>query len=323
MKGMIKNTVAGFVTRYTPSVLSYLAGRHARNELALKVSGVCIDVIDKRGKRIIRLNRRSAHYIVDMMNAFEYYFGSVNPVPWVGYRGAYSLVDFSSPRYHEIRGFDDFPILSPSLTEPLVTAMQYLEYGRLAEGDTVLDLGCYSGLTSIVFSKAIGSSGRVISVEPDYGNYECSRKNIGLHSRVNGLDNIALHNIAVSSRCGIMRFSSEAAMGSADVSIVGDYRGSITEVQCLDLAALVQHCSIDKVDFIKMDIEGSELEVIKHSEEFFLRYRPRIIFEPHLVGGSLSSEGVVQSLEGFGYACDYIEQTGVSLPLVFAEPMVN
>jgi hypothetical protein len=65
------------------------------------------------------------------------------------------------------------------------------------------------------------------------------------------------------------------------------------------------------------------LEVIKHSEEFFLRYRPRIIFEPHLVGGSLSSEGVVQSLQAFGYTCDYIEQTGVSLPLVFAEPIVN
>lgn len=287
--------------------------------LRIKVSSICIDIVDKKNKRIIRVSRRLVHYLPDIISCFEYYFNSALPVVWVGYDGEYNLVDFSNVRYHEVIGYDDFPILTPSLVEPYVTTKQYLDYGRLKIGDIVLDLGCYSGLTSITFSKQVGNEGRIISVEPDDINYQCTLKNVGFNSRINGLQNITTLNCAISSVCGLMEFSSEGSMGSAPTGIVGRFRGKVTTVECIDLLTLANRQSLERIDFIKMDIEGSEVEVIKASEIFFRKYKPRLVIEPHIVDGVLCDREVMKCLNSYGYSCWRIEQTGVVLPLLYAE----
>lgn len=322
MASKSKDLMTGFVVYRLPYLLKYLASSRYRDVLRLKVSSVCIDVVDDEGGRIVRIGRRSAHYIPDIMKSFEYYHGSARSVAWIGYSGEYKLVDFSSPRYHEIFGFDDFPIFSPSLVEPYVTALQYLEYGCLKNGDVVLDLGCYSGLTSIAFSKVVGAAGRVISIEPDPCNYECALKNIAFNLQVNDLANITVLHYAISSSCGAMEFSGEGSMGSASTGIVGTYRGKVSTVKCLDLSTLSALEKLDKVDFIKMDIEGSELDVIQTAGDFFRAYKPRIIIEPHVIDGVLSDSKVIECLKSYGYACRHIEQTGVDLPLIYAEPLM-
>jgi hypothetical protein len=117
-----------------------------------------------------------------------------------------------------------------------------------------------------------------------------------------------------------MQFSAEGAMGSAEASIVGGYRGNVIEVETYSLLDLAELHQLKSVAFIKMDIEGAEEKVLGASEAFFSRFRPKLIIEPHIVGGVLSQHSVMEILKRFDYQCSTIEQKGVSLELITACP---
>lgn len=311
--GVVRDAIATVATKRFPGALSYLADRDARHATHVAVSGRHIDIIRNIDRATIRISRANAVYVPDLINSFDYYFSSV-----VSRDG---VVDFSSPRPQSIVGFDDFPIVCPSLAEPFVTTQQYLDAARLPRGGIVLDLGAYSGLTSIAFAKAIGPTGRVIALEPDPINFAATRANIATYETTAGATNIHLVQMAVAGSTGTMALSSEGAMGSAAASVVGRYRGKTVSIPACTLADLAARFDLPKVDFIKMDIEGSEEPVLAASEDFFRRYRPKLVIEPHIVNKTLSDAGVRAALSRFGYRCETIEQTGVSLPLVVASPL--
>jgi FkbM family methyltransferase len=308
-----------FVLERTPWILRFLPVLRGKG-IQLKFTNDHIAVIDRISRRQIWINRANAAYVPDMVSSFDYYFGAVEPFKQPSSVGGYWVVDYSSPRIHQVTGFADFPVLCPSLVEAYQTCEQYLEFAQLKEGQTVFDLGCYSGLTAIAFSKAVKERGRVISVEPDPSNFAASSLNIGLHGRVNGLKNITLLKLAVSGNNGTLKFSSEGSMGSSAVSIVGGYRGTVMKVPCVTLEDLAKQSGVEHVDFIKMDIEGSELDVIHNGKAFIQKHRPKLIIEPHVVNGNLNADELISCLSGYGYRCDMIEQLGVSLPLVTAIP---
>ncbi len=99
------------------------------------------DVIS--GDRVIRVALRHAHYLYDIVVSFDYYFLAVAPLRQAGMR----LVDYSTPRWHEVMGYDLHPVQFPSFAEPVVTALSYLDFAQIRDGSIVLDLGAYSGLT--------------------------------------------------------------------------------------------------------------------------------------------------------------------------------
>jgi FkbM family methyltransferase len=303
-----------------PSLRGLYASSGARRSLSIESSKYDIDVVDVKGRRRIRISRSNAVFILDVMDYFEYFFGSAEPVRVTLDGYTFELIDFSTPRYHDIKGFTDFPVLCPTLTEPLITIKQYEEFARLREGGVVIDLGAYSGLTAICFSKAVGSTGRVIALEPDPESFIAAKKNIERHIKVNKIDNIALMRNAVAQARGTLKFSAEGTLGSAAVSIVGQGRGRTIDVDCVSLADIAHRHELTKVDFIKMDIEGAEEGVLAGAAEFFSRYRPQVIIEPHFVRKVLSSAAVIKILQGYDYDCESIEQYGVNLPLVTASP---
>ena len=320
MASAMRDILARTVARHRPELFFYKADRARRAALSVSSAGGYIDVAQASTRRKVRIARANAVYVVDMLNAFDYYFDSAAPIE-VRERGVtWRIVDFSTPRFQQVAGFADFPILCPSLTEPFVTAEQYLDFAQLKPGDVVLDLGSYSGLTSIAFSKAVGPAGRVIALEPDPVNHAAARTNIEMHRRLNTLDNIVLMQAAVSDVAGFLDLSSEGAMGSAVSSVVGNYRGRITRVESLTLMDLVERNRLDRVDFIKMDIEGSEEAVLRGGADLFRRHRPRVIVEPHIVGGELSDKVIYHLLGDYGYRCETIAQIGVELPLVTGVP---
>lgn len=287
--------------------------------LQLRVKRDHIAIVDKDKRRQIWLSRNNAVYVPDMFNFFDYYFEAVEPFQQPAILGGHQIVDYSTPRFHRIAGFPDFPILCPSLAEPFVTCEQYLDFAQLSDGHTVFDLGCYSGLTAIAFSKSVGPTGRVVTLEPDPGNFAAAGDNIDLYSRISGVRNIDLLPLAVSGTKGKLTFSSEGSMGSSAASIVGAFRGRVIEIDCTTLGDLVEQTGVTRVDFIKMDIEGSELDVIRNAGEFLSTYKPRMIIEPHIVDGQLDSDAVVACLNEYGYRCDTITQFGVTLPLITAQ----
>lgn len=309
-----------FLLERTPWVLRFLPSLR-NSKLNIKFDTDRVKIIDKQTTREIWISRQNSVYTPDIANHFDYYFSAVEPYDQNCLNSSKTIVDYSSPRFHKVTGFPDFPILCPSLVEPFQTCQQYLDFAELKQGEIVFDLGCYSALTAIAFSKAVGKSGRIISAEPDGYNYDASIQNVEMHERINELKNISITKIAISGENGVLTFNSEGSMGSAASEITGGYRGDQTKIPCITLDELAKRHEVKKVDFIKMDIEGSEVAAITCSRDFFQKHRPRIIIEPHFVNGKLTSEMIVKTLTDYGYKCNEIEQMGVSLPLITAKPI--
>jgi FkbM family methyltransferase len=269
-----------------------------------------------RAKRVLRISIVNAVYLMDMINSFDYYFDAVSPIEI----DDYFVVDYSTPRYHKLCGFDEIPYLFPSLSEPYITISQYLDFANLSTGGVVLDMGAYSGITSIMFGRVVGNEGKVYAFEPDPLNYACFNENIKIARAVSGLENISIIKKAVWKNSLGIEFSSEGAMGSSAAEIVGSTRGNVITVPSISIADFCEQNAIEKIDFIKMDIEGGEINVLESSKEILEKLRPKMIIEPHYVGNELSTSACQQILESIGYEVNLITQYGVPLPLIEATP---
>lgn len=276
--------------------------------IEIKLSAHYLDFI--RGKKIVRLGIKHFIYGHDMVVSFDYYFGAVKPIAFNGFE----LVDYSTGRFHEVLGFELMPVFFPSLSEPVVTTHQYLDFAQLRPGSNVVDLGAYSGLTSIIFKEAVGSLGQVVALDADMQNISAMQKNLSLYKKITGKDIDVIFG-AVWNHCDGLNFSSEGNMGSAASEIVGAGRGENVTVKSFTLSKLAEMSKLDVIDFMKCDVEGAE-GVIFEDRAFFEKYRPRIIIETHLVGGVETTEKCVKDLESHGYSCKRILQTGVALPLI-------
>ena len=271
----------------------------------------------QKGNLTLRTRLSHEIYLEHMIKNFDYFVDSVVPLKVDGKL----LVDMSGPRYHRLKGFADLPFLFPSQTEPYRTTAEYLDFARLSEGKIVLDIGAYAGVTSIIFGQLVGSAGHVYAFEADPINYECARQNLEMASRWMGLNNITLvHKAVWSDNQGVL-FSQEGAMGSSAVAITGAGRGDAIRIPSITLAEFCAESGLNRVDFIKVDIEGGEVELLKSSTEFLSRIKPRMIVEPHMVDGVLSTQSCRELLERAGYRTNIRAQVGESAPLIEALPL--
>ncbi len=153
----------------------------ASRGMKLRASAHYMDVIS--GDRMIRVAlRHAAPYLYDVVTSFDSYFAAVAPIS----QNAMHLIDYSTPRWHDVLGFDFHPVHFPSFAEPVVTAAEYLDFAQLRPGSIVLDLGAYSGLTSILFDRQVGPGSRVVPWKRIWSMFYPRAKIWRLHERFTG-----------------------------------------------------------------------------------------------------------------------------------------
>ena len=260
--------------------------------------------------REIRLARSQSLYLNDTIENFDFYFDGVEPERVDGI----DVVDYSMPRRHKVKNFDAFPVFFPAVAEPTITTDQYIDFAKLEPGAVVIDLGAYSGLTSILFDMAIPSGGTVLAIEADQQNIAACKQNFAAYREYCGRD-IELIESAIWSDDEGVTFSSEGSMGSSVMSVVGSGRGEPIKVPSLTLTSLVKRFNLARVDFIKCDIEGGEVAVFDQPA-FFARHSPKIMIECHIVGGLSTSIACSEILGKYGYNCELVMQRGYPLPLL-------
>lgn len=254
----------------------------------------------KKDSRTILMNMEHALYYHDINNNFDHYFNAVES------DGV--TVDYSKPAWHKVRGYDWHEILFPSLPEPVEETQKYLDFANLQEGETVLDLGAYSGLSAMLFKEEVHNEGTIIAVEADGQNFEAMKQNIEIYQRLFDAEIKMLFGAIWNHGEGI-QFSSEQIMGSAQANIVGYARGKIIRVPSYTLSGLANKFQLEKIDFIKVDIEGAE-SVIFEDTKFFQNYHPRMIVEVHSVpaNGPSSADKVKADLGKVGYQTRQVGQ---------------
>ena len=152
---------------------------------------------------------------------------------------------------------------------------------ELSPGSIVLDLGANIGYYAIMEAKKVGIHGKIYAIEPDPRNIEFLKKNI----KLNGIDDIIeLEQGAISNTNKNLEFtlSSKTNLSSFDLKNSKKDTRSIT-VKTHDLGNYLKDKK--RVDLIRMDIEGHEIEVFDSLAEFSKEFQDhlpkKIIFETH------------------------------------------
>ncbi len=124
-------------------------------------------------------------------------------------------------------------------------------------GSYVLDIGANIGFYSKILSGITGDKGMVFCFEPDRVNFGYLKKNTA------HLKNVRLFNSAVSDKKDTIKvYKSKLLNVDHRTYPVNDYE-SIEEISAVSIDDLIADKTIEKVDIIKIDIQGYELFAFK------------------------------------------------------------
>lgn len=142
--------------------------------------------------------------------------------------------------------------------------------------DTVLDIGANIGVTTCVLSLAT-QRGRVFSFEPEPGTFAILKHTIA----VNDLANNIPHQIALGATSGSMAFLANTVSASAShlAPAATSLGGGNIQVAVYELDRFVEREEITRIDFMKIDVEGFELDVLKGGAATVARLRPKVFLE--------------------------------------------
>jgi FkbM family methyltransferase len=145
---------------------------------------------------------------------------------------------------------------------------------EIRKGDVVVDIGANIGYYTLIFAKLVGPEGKVFAFEPDPVNFALLTKNI----ETNGYKNVEPVRKAVSNRTGVSRlYLSKSSAADHRIYDSKDGRKSI-EIETVSLDDYFKSYK-GKIDFIKMDIQGSEGAAIQGMPELLKNSRLKMIME--------------------------------------------
>ena len=160
-------------------------------------------------------------------------------------------------------------------------------------GGVFLDIGAHVGKYTIKWARRTKLT---IAVEPDQINSECLKQNCSL----NGLhEKVICCKICLSNKEDFKNFYMPAVSygGSLKRGMYGEIKKEIkTKICTKRLDDLVCELNLDSVDWVKIDVEGAEAEVIEGGLKTILKFRPKMVVE---VCGNNSLEKIKKMLVGY------------------------
>ncbi|MCD6569129.1 MAG: FkbM family methyltransferase [Deltaproteobacteria bacterium] len=155
-------------------------------------------------------------------------------------------------------------------------------------GDIVIDGGSFYGETALWFSKHVGDNGKVYAFEPLPENISILKDNI----ERNHISNIEVVDEALYDKIG--RFKMR---GIGPIATLVNNTEGIGPIPVITLDHFVKREDLDKVNFIKMDIEGSEMPALRGSAETIQRFKPKLAISIyHLKDDLIKIPGFIKGL---------------------------
>lgn len=261
--------------------------------------------------KLLKVNTRHLVYAKDLIDYFNDYHGAVVPE----YLDSKFQVDYSKKNTHQVPQFPFFKLSCPSISEDGRIAVQYIDLLEITSGSQILDIGAYNGTTSLLFALKAEESGLVLAIEPDMEAYECLVENIEEFASMNLVRKAKIIpvNYALSNVNGQTLFNAEGSTGSFIVSTNASSRkGNQVFVTTKTLMDVVIENNLHRIDALKLDVEGSEFNILSNFE-FFQIFHPKVILEP--INNS-EEVRIVKLMNSYGYKCQKINQFSSNSPLL-------
>jgi FkbM family methyltransferase len=168
----------------------------------------------------------------------------------------------------------------------------------LKPGMVFIDAGANLGLYSLFASRKVGAGGHVLAIEPSKREFQKLCRNISL----NRMKNILALHLAVADIPGTadLRIADELHAGhNSFFAFKWSHTGleTVETVKTRTLDEIVAEHKFNRVDFIKMDIEGAELAALRGAQETLKRFHPTLWIE--------MAEATENQVQDLLHRCDY------------------
>ena len=146
---------------------------------------------------------------------------------------------------------------------------QYLMDELVKSGMHVIDAGAYDGNTAIHLSEIVGTKGMVYSFEPTNTSF--------LKLKDRGLANVTcIQKGLYSNECNLEFIENSISAGNYFSQQNTNQEKTNNVVSVISIDQFVNENNIPRIDYIKMDIEGMELEALKGAENTINKYFPNM-----------------------------------------------
>ncbi|MDQ3971278.1 MAG: FkbM family methyltransferase [Thermoproteota archaeon] len=246
--------------------------------------------------------------------AFNYEFDAI-PLFYM-FKFLYSIIKFlgldnhvslkiSVPKY----GYKAYcPINKNDLINMTIREDEIIELFTPKEGDVVIDVGAHMGRYTIIGAKRVGTKGKVVAIEANPNNFEMLNRNIKLNQLTNI---ISLNNAVYSKETKIKLYLPGEELGHTTYNTVMSDRSKnedkFVEVSANTLDYLLQLKGIMDVNWIKIDVEGAEFEVLKGAHNVLSNSKDiSLLIEVHnLSGGTNLYRPIIEFLNLYNFKIEF------------------
>lgn len=177
----------------------------------------------------------------------------------------------------------------------------------IKKGDVVIEAGANLGSETILLSKLVGE-GKVYGFEPNPYTFE----RLSINVTINDLKNVKVYDIAIGEKNGDISFNIYPK-GFCNPGMSSKYMETplttkIT-VQQKTLDTFVQEQGITKLDFLKMDIQGAEMDLLNGASATISKYKPTIFLEALALFND--TKALYVKFRAYGYNVYIIEENGL------------
>jgi len=180
----------------------------------------------------------------------------------------------------------------------------------VGHGDVVFDIGANFGLYTKILAESVGGSGRVYSFEPVPETYHVLEHNV----QAARLSQVTTLCCAASNTTGTASISiptySDGGSNMYEASLEHVNNGVAIEIETVRLDD--RFSDLQKLDFVKLDVEGHEPAVLDGMQSIIQRHHPTFLIEIN-DGFAFGSKGhdVKRMMESFGYTMQYFDGTAI------------
>jgi len=197
--------------------------------------------------------------------------------------------------------------------EPLTTKLILSE---IKPGMTILDIGSNIGYYAILESNLIGTTGKIYSIEPSPINFKLLEENLKLQK----MNNFKIFNLAIGNKNDKLEFliseKSNWSKIKEDSDIIGK-NDTIITVPVKSLNLFCKENNLEKIDLIRMDVEGYEEKIIEGGKEILKNIKPILMIEIHkMYLGKERTIKILKELNELGYEIKYY------YPRIFDTPII-
>lgn len=178
------------------------------------------------------------------------------------------------------------------LNKPEISRM----LGAIPRGGVAIDIGAHKGAYSFWMGRRAGKTGRVIAVEPQERMVEGLVASLG---SVNMARATVVHAAASEAPGrGTINIPRDSTHG-ASMGDLGDGRAvDAVDVRLVSIDELVESFGLDRLDFVKIDAEGHELEIIRGGLASLERFGPSLLVESEARAHEPGEASHLETLDG-------------------------